>query len=775
MKPEDTSPARRAASPQPLIRDYPAVLLRGKWTILLITLLVVVGAFIFTKLRDPVYQASSAILIQTQSQESRGLFIPTIGSAIITNVRQNELEILRSQSLAESVARRLISQMFIDSAARERIDIIKVGKDDKSGRTVATIEQIVKRLGTAVDFVTVRESDVIKIVAKSKSPREAALLANLFTTEYYNRNVYKSRQKSRALREFLQEQVADQRANLERLEGALQTYMENKGIVSLDAESRKMIDQLSQLEATRDATDITLRSLERTVASYREEIPQQEQLLERTLGNSNDPYIRSLQEQIAALEIQRDLAVSKTPGLAGKEVFGDKLKEVDAQIQDLKEKLTTRTKQYIQTLVPSTAAPDQASLNPSSYLRQVKQRLIESQIEMNSLRAKREALNRTIGDYERQFARIPGKSIQYARLERGKLAAEKLFVVLNDKLSEATIAEQSQFGYIDIIDNATVPIEPSSPNMMLNLAIGLAVGVFMGILFVVVREYRDVRIHSPEDLKLKGFAPAAVIMRMEPELRRLRGKPVLSRYGRPMDPHLLTLADMYSPVAESFRKLRTAIQFEPAFERRPQTILVSSPNRREGKSVTAANLAVSFAQNGRMVLLVDANLRSPGLHQMFDLFQEPGLSELLQGKVGYDAVVQMTTLRNLHVLTGGAISPNAAELIASEGMRDFVQQAELEYDVVILDSGPTLTVADPSVLATYVDIVLLVVSAGSTRLEELERSVEIIESVGGKMPKYILNRFDQQRAYGISYTRSGYGYHGYWDANDRKRLTGRKG
>jgi tyrosine-protein kinase Etk/Wzc len=769
MKTEHEPISRRIPSSQPLIRDYPAVLLRGKWTIITVIAVVLVAALVFTKLRSPVYQASTAILIQTQSSESRGLFIPTIGSAIITNVRQNELEILRSQSLAETVARRLISQMFIDSIGGERIEIIKTADDEKPARTVATVEQIVKRLGQAVDFVTVRESDVIKIIAKSKNPREAALLANVFTSEYYNRNVYKSRQKSRALREFLQAQVGDQRTNLERLEGALQAYMENKGIVLLDEESRKMIEQLSELEATRDATEISLQSLERTVASYQAEVPQQEQMLARSIGTSNDPYIKNLQEQIATLEVQRDLAVSNNPALAGREVFGDKLKEVEAQIRELQEKLRVRTKEYIETLLPSSTAPDQASLNPSAYLRQVKQKMLEGQIEIQTLRAKREALNSVIAEYEKQFARIPGKSIQYARLERGKLSSEKLFVLLNDKLNEATIAEQSQFGYIDIIDQATVPIEPSSPNLMLNVVIGLVVGLFLGVLMVIAREFRDVRIHTPEDLKLKGFAPAAVVMGMDPEIKRLADKPVLSRYGRPMDPHLLTLADSFSPVAEAYKKLRTAIQFEPSFERRPQTILVSSPNRGEGKSTTAANLAISFAQNGKMVLLLDANLRRPSIHGMLDLFRQPGLSDLLQDKVGYDGVVQITKLRNLHVLCSGTPSSNPAELIASDKMRDLVQQAELEYDVIVLDSPPVLTVADASIVSTFVDIVLLVVSAGTTRMEELERSVEVIENVGGKMPKYLLNRFDQQRAYGISYARSGYGYYGYRNGKARER------
>ncbi len=753
---------------QPLISDYPAVLLRGKWIILSVTLLTVAAALVFTKMRQPTYQASSAILIQTRVAESGGLFIPSVGSAIVTNIRQNELEILRSQSLAEVVAHRLIREMYIDSTAREKMEIVQPPKDDKSGRTVATVEQIVKRLSQTVDFLTVRESDVIKIVAKSTNPREAALLANTFADEYYNRNVFKSREKSRALRNFLQTQVSDQRGALERIESSLQDYMEKKGIVSLDEESRLMISQLSELEANRDGTEITLQTVERTLSSYQQELPQQERMLTKSITTGNDPYIRNLQEQLAALEVQRDIAVSKNPLLAGKEVFGDKLKEVDAQIKTLHENLKDRTKVYIESLVPSTVSPDQANASPAAYLRQVKQKIVEAQIEIQSLRAKKQALNLTIREYEKQFERIPGKSIHYARLERGRQSAEKLFIVLTDKANEANISEQSQFGHIDIIDQAAVPIEPSSPNVVLNLSIGLALGMFLGIIAVIVREFRDVRIHTPEDLRKRGFTPSAVMTGMASEIRRLEGNAVLSVYGRPMDPHLLTMAESFSPVAEAYRKLRTSVQFDRS-DRRPQTILVSSPNRDEGKSTTAANLAIAFAQTGRMTLLMDCNLRRPTIHSMFDVFQTPGISDLLMDRVGYDNIVQVTSQKHLHVLSAGTLPKNPSELLGSDKMRDLLDQAKIEYDVIVMDSPPILTVADASVLSTIADCPIIVAASGSTRMEELERSVEMISAVSAGMPRFVLNKFDQQRAYGISYARAGYGYYGFGDSNGREQ------
>lgn len=763
------TPLRRLVTSQPIIRDYPAVLLRGKWLILTTTLVSLLAAYVITKLLPRTYQTSAAVLIQTRIAEQGGAFVTTAGASIATNIRQNELEILRSQSLAEAVARRLIRQMYLDSAAQEKIEIIQPTKETAGKRTVATVEQVVRRLRTAVDFVTVRESDVIKIVAKSKSPREAMVLANVYTEEYYNRNVYKSREKSRTLREFLEKLTSEHRVTLERMESALQSYMENKGIVILDDESRRMIAQLSELEANRDATEISIQTLERTLASYRREIPTQEQLLSRSLSGGDDPYIRDLQAQLAALEVQRDIAISKNPTLAGKEIFSDRLKEIDEQIRILKEKLQARTRDYIYSLVPSAASNDQSNQAPAAYLRQVKQKMIETEIELEALRAKKDALARTITEYERQFERIPGKSVQFARLERGRLGAEKLFLVLSDKLNDANIAEQSQIGYVDPIDRAALPIDPASPNTLLNLAIGLALGLFIGITFVLAREYRDVHIHTPEDLRGKGYMVSGVITRMEPELKRLEGNKVLSRYGRPLDPHLITLADAFSPIAEAYKKLRTAVQFDRS-DRRPQVILVTSPNKGEGKTTTAANLAAAFAQNGKMTLLVDANFRRPQVHALFDLFQAPGLTDLLTSKVGYDKVVQLTTQSHLHVLCAGPLPSNPTELLNSELMRDLIEQARVEYDVIIFDSPPVLSVADASILSTLADCSIVVTAAGITRMEELERSVEMIQAVSSSVPKYVLNKFDERRAYGISYARSGYAYYGQHPSQKRTSI-----
>ena len=227
-------------------------------------------------------------------------------------------------------------------------------EDQPAGATLAPLEVVSGRVSGAVDFDPVRESDIITITAKSKNAREAALLANTFAEAYRDRNIYMSRAKSRSFREFLEAQAREKRRLLEETEGSLQDYMEKQGVVSLDDESKRMIDQLAQLEATAGCDrDIALKELENTLASYQEQLPQQETNLARVVGEASDTYIKQMQEQLAQLEVQRDMTVVQNPSSAGREILNEKVKEIDQQIASLRLKLQKRTDDFLRTLTPS--------------------------------------------------------------------------------------------------------------------------------------------------------------------------------------------------------------------------------------------------------------------------------------------------------------------------------------------------------------------------------------------------------------------------------------
>jgi tyrosine-protein kinase Etk/Wzc len=303
--------------------------------------------------------------------------------------------------------------------------------------------------------------------------------------------------KSRSVREFLQSQLQEKHSSLENNERSLQDYMKSSGVVSLDAEVGKVVKQLSELEATRDGLDIEFKSLSRTLVSYKEELTRLEPGVAKAMAQSNDAYIRRLQEELAQREVQRSVIIAQNPDVRGDRDFSDKIKGLDSQIAELKKNLQERVQSFLQVLLPgdATSAGKEGSL--AGFLPQVKQKIIEIQVELDGLAAKKTALGRVIAEYEKQFNQIPQKSIELAKMQRARLSSEKLYLLVEEKFNEAAIAETSEFGYVTVMDPATIPESPVSPKVMLNLILALLVGLGLGVAVVFIRARTDLRVRTP--------------------------------------------------------------------------------------------------------------------------------------------------------------------------------------------------------------------------------------------------------------------------------------
>ncbi len=223
-----------------------------------------------------------------------------------------------------------------------------------------------------------------------------------------------------------------------------------------------------------------------------------------------------------------------------------------------------------------------------------------------------------------------------------------------------------------------------------------------------------------------------------------------------VDPQIMVLHQPRSSAAESYRVLRTNIQFfEP--DRKIKTLLVSSAMASEGKSVSVANLAVAITQMGQKTLLIDADLRRPTLHRLFHLEHEPGLSEVLVGLTPWREAVQATALEQLFVLPCGKIPPNPAEILGSAHMSQLLEEWSQEYDRVLFDTPPIMAVADPVILASKCDQTLLIVRAHQTPKETVQRGLVALTTVHASVIGVLFNNIDVKRGYGYSY----YYYHRY--------------
>lgn len=742
-------------------QEYLSIILRGKWIILVSFVLLTAAATFITLKTKPVYEASSLVLIDMKGKQGQ-LSLFDLTGGVNYNKITNEMEILRSRSMAEAVAEDLLKLERLDGPLSPIIPVLQVIIDDVPQNRLAKPAQIAGRLLGSVLFVPIRDSDIIKVTATSNDPKEAALLANTYAKVYAERNMNASRTRSRAVREFLQDQLQSRRSALDSAETSLQGYMKSSGMVSLDGESNKVVQQLSQLEAGRDAIEVDIRSRSTALASYREEIIRQEPSVAQSLGESGDAYIKMLQEKMAALEVQRDIVIAQNPALVGQSIYSDKLKEIDAQIASLKKNLQSKTQVFLKSIGPGEGGGN--GVGSAAFIGQIKQKVVEQQIELDALLARKRALNAVIGEYERKFNQIPEKSIELAKLQRTRLSNEKLYLLVEEKYNEAAITEKSEFGYVDIIDPAIVPGGPVSPNIRKNIMLGALAGFVLGVVLVLLRSYLDVRVRTPEDLKRFGFVPLAAINEMTEELQKVEtngnGNADSGLHKDKFDPHLVSYFNPLSPLAEAYRRLRTNVLYAQ-LDSPLKSFLVTSPNPSEGKSTTIANLAVAFAQAEKKVLLVDADMRRPTIHTHFGLSKNPGITDLFVGASTFEEVVNKGVAENLDVLCCGTTPPNPAELLGSKRMQDFIKQMTIKYDLVLFDSPPLLAVTDAAILSTIVDGAILVVSAGTTRAAAIHRATEFLSTVGGKMLGVVLNNFDVRKAYGGYYGSYSYGYYGY--------------
>jgi non-specific protein-tyrosine kinase len=304
---------------------------------------------------------------------------------------------------------------------------------------------------------------------------------------------------------------------------------------------------------------------------------------------------------------------------------------------------------------------------------------------------------------------------------------------------------------LDVIEEAPVPTAPVGPNWMLQVILAASIGMALGVGAAFLLEYLDESLKSPDEVtKATGLTTLGAIT-------RIRGADPAER--------LITALHPKSPISEAYRVMRTNLQFS-SLDRPLRSLVITSPNPKEGKSTTAANLGVVMAQAGKSVVLVDSDLRRPLLHRIFQVPNKQGLTTvLLQDGPVLDGTLQETGIENLRVLTSGPLPPNPSELLGSKRMENLIDQLEAEADIILFDTPPALPVTDAAVLATQTDGVLIVADAGKTRRAAAGQTVENMQKVGANLLGVAVNRLSLRGSGKYYYY---YYYHYQYDQDTRR-------
>jgi capsular exopolysaccharide synthesis family protein len=569
----------------------------------------------------------------------------------------------------------------------------------------------INRLVGGLHAATRDRTDVVDVEYVSGTPALSQRVVNAVVEEYRALNTRTAQDQSRRRRAFVEEQLEQTELELAEAQLALTRFREQERVYSSPQRLATQQTGLMGLEVRREEMDAD-RRMYRTLLSGLDQPTGGGRDNLRTLvsapGIAANPVVAQLFEQLVHYEIAVD---TLTTGAWSRAQSNPDVHRAQTLLASTRERLTEAVRSHLSVLDARITALDELKARSATEL-----------------------------------ASLPSTEAEEMRLATRVETIRKVADRLREEQQKARIAEAVEVGQVEVVDLASVPTEPVGSGRSLKLGLGLMLGLMMGGGAAFVREHLNTAIRQREDLERVLHVPGlAVIPRLGEDAGRSRRKlPSLPRFGQAQSngvqrgTTLVTAIDTQSGGSEAFRALRTSLLFSQSASTMRRLVITSSTPS-EGKTTTSANLAITFAQQGMKVLLVDCDLRRPQIHATFGIGKDPGLTELLLGYATSEKAIRPTQVENLSVLTTGTLPPNPAELLGGPRMQELLDQLAEEFDLVLLDTPPLGAASDAAVLAAKADGALLVVRAGKTDRATAAHAMQQLRSVGARVLGAVLN------------------------------------
>jgi tyrosine-protein kinase Etk/Wzc len=736
------------------LSDYITILLRYKYLILIIFVVVVGLAIIYTARAPRIYQASSKIMLEDRAPANL-LFAPVGQKASSIN---NTIEILKSRPVLQTAYQIMQREpRFADFPINPR----HYDSEDNFSP--------IGYFDSRMNVESKRETDILTISFESTSPQESQAAANAAASALMQQDTDYARMEFRNTREFLEEQLDQVERRLRAAEEELRNFKIDHGISMLSEETKKLIDQSSELGLLLSTAETDLEVADDHLNFLQSQLTQQNIILEDVNSILTSPLLEQLRTEILTLQ------KTYVTYLTRQDYTPDhpELVRIDRQIENVK----TRLNDEIQRLTQSTSG----SSDPLHYRAELVSKISTAKIEKNLAEAKVRSIQDVVTNYNQRLATIPDTEVQLARLEREYAITEKTYSMLIEKYEDAKIVEQSKIGQIRFIEEAAVPGSPIKPNRRMNYLLAIVIGGGLGIGASLMINSLDKKIRTFDDVKhsvalpILGTIPFinifyADLEKVEKVMKETTDPKELKKLEHirnQIDKKLITNYAPKSAASESFRTFRTNVISKRKNDE-AMTILVTSSGPGEGKTTTITNLAVTLAQMEAKVLQIDLDLRRPLVHTFFNLEKENGISDFLMDKSkDIESIISPTQISNLDTITSGLIPPNPSELLASKRLDEALKILKQKYDYILLDSPPVIAVTDSLVLANKVDIIALVVRVGKADVNIIKRAKELMANVGVDITGAVINGVHPQKYY--SAYEYNYYYYYYYETEKGKR------
>lgn len=738
----------KAAEPEKTLQDYLSVLRRRKWW-LMMPLLMVLPFLIMEKLTDkPQYQATATLLIN-KAQPNILSIEEVLKPEKSPDFYRTQFEIIRSRAIAAQVvdALRLYEkEPTPDPPLVQRINAIKAFPRQLVSRAVMAVRELIARFtgaepvqeatGAALPAdplawrreraidrllwalqVFPREgTQLVDVTLRGEDPEDVAQQVNLLAETYVRRNLENKLDASRKAVAWLKKEAQALKDKIHRAELALQQFKEQNDFLApenLNAAQHVVTREFEALQQAYVETVAARKALEARIDELRA-LARQDLARLASLDVLSHSLVPSLHRQYSELELRyaqlSQRYKEKHPQMV----------QVRAEMQKLREAIRAEVRRVLEGM-------------------QAEQRL---------LLAKEQALQRELDSQRQDVNRLSSRLTTYNELKRELEIEKDLYQAISKRLAETTLTMALETNNVEIVERAQVPRKPVSSGVTKRLALGVIAALGLGVGLAFLRDNLDKR------FKTMGEAERALglaLLGMVPHYRVRRNR-------------LVTLHDPWSTAAEAYRAIRTWIQlWAQGTQKASKVLLVTSALPGEGKSTTAANLAVAFARLGQRVLLVDADLRRPTLHRLLRAVSDKGLTDILAHGTAWEAVQQGTALEQLKFIATGKLPQHPAELLSSQRLDGLLATLSRAFDTVILDAPVTLSIPDVAILAPRVDGVVLVHCPGKAERAAVLEAKKVLERVGVQVLGVVFNnvRPREQRYFYYDYK---YQYATYYPA-----------
>jgi polysaccharide biosynthesis transport protein len=598
------------------------------------------------------------------------------------------------------------------------------------------IEEAIEALRGRVKVEPVRTSRLVVIRCEDTSPVQAARICDAVSKGYVRQNHDKQMKGTADAAEWLSGQLEHFKGELEVNENQLHDFKKTNDLPSSTPdEVSKMIrlemqhydEALSRTRTRRQELQARVAELGKISAENPDQVPASE-----LLGNAFLTTLRTMYQ--AAVRERREL-VADNKGDSHPLVL-----RADEKVSQARKDLLEEIRNIQGSVRRDLAVLERQEGGEVTLYESARKRAVELNL----------------------------KELEYHRLDRQRLQNEKLYGVLLDQMKEADLARMMNVETVRVVDHAVVPKAPIRPKVPSNVLVGLMIGLLVGLGLAILREQLDSSIKTPEDVEQVLDMPfLGILPTTDPAddinrgMRGAKGRKVPRRaVATDLPFELIAHERPLSGLAEAARTVRTNLMFMNP-DRPAKVILITSGAPAEGKTTAACSIAISLAQSGQRVCMVDCDLRRPRLHRIFDRVGDAGVTNILVGESTIDECAQPTIVPNLFCIPSGPIPPNPADVLHSDRFKAFIADLGKKFDRVVIDSPPVAAVADSSIISTVVDGVVLVVRAFSTSRALVKQGLRSLEDVDAPLMGVVLNDVDlnkQQNYYQYYYyKREGYG------------------